>query len=90
MLQFLALMTITASLASGALLASPLVAVLATFVLPAITYFENRVLVSNVMDHGHAGHRIIAWAFLRSLGNAAAISFAAYLVGIVARTFWIG
>lgn len=89
MLQVIAFLTIFMSMAAGITKSTALFALLATFILPAVSFFENRSLYLTVADKGYAGQVIVASTLLRSLGNGALVSFAAYGFGFVIGMIWL-
>lgn len=89
MLGVLSFLTILMPMLAGVLQATALFALLATFMLPAISFYENRETYFGIADRHYVGRNIIGWALIRSLGHGAVASFAAYGFGIIARQIWL-
>lgn len=89
MLGVLAYLTIATAMIAGILHASFVFAVLAAFILPAISFAENRDTYFGICDRHYVGRNIIAWVLLKSLMNGAAASIGAYAVGAIARQIWL-
>lgn len=85
MLSVIAFMTITMSAGAGYLQATTLFAVLATFMLTTISYFENCDTYARATELGSIGRRAVVWTMLLSMRNAAVAGFAAYGLGVIVR-----